>query len=53
MLNARSISASSMPPARCSQVKSGGTVQLARSRVNDRPSGSVRGRFSVMPPPLK
>ncbi len=52
MLNARNISASAMPPRAAASWKSGGTVHARESSAAVRPSGSMRGRFSVMPPPV-
>jgi hypothetical protein len=51
-LNVRAISASWMPPWRCSQSKIGGIGQRARSRRALVPCGSTRGMFSVRPPPV-
>ena len=51
-LNVRSISASAMPPAFASQLKTGGTGICARSSAMPRFFGKTRGRFSGKPPPV-
>src|SRR6185295_10050753 len=52
MLKARNISSVAMPPRRCSTSKIGGTCHERRSISAAQPSGRMRGRFSVMPPPV-
>ncbi len=51
-LKVRSASASSSPPSRISQPKTGGSAQAPRSISTPSPAGSTRGTFSVSPPPV-
>ncbi len=50
--NARSISSSATFPALARNWNSGGVSQERRSMTARRPSGRMRGRLSVMPPPV-
>ena len=52
ILNARNISSARDAAASCSSRKIGGTVHDRRSTSAAHRSGSIRGRFSVMPPPV-
>ena len=52
MLNVRSMSSSGTLPGRCSHSNSGGTLHVCRSMTAPRPSGRMRGRLSVIPPPV-
>src|SRR5487761_193437 len=51
-LKVRAISARAMPAVCASQVKTGGSVQVAASSSAARPSGRTRGIFSTKPPPV-
>ena len=51
-LKVLSISASATPPASRSQPKTAGSSQAPRSTSAPMPSGRMRGRFSVSPPPV-
>ena len=52
MLKVRSMSASGTLPVCCSQLKIAGTCHAERSIAACVPAGSMRGRLSVIPPPV-